>query len=1138
SNNITHVPIDLNLTIYADPLPTIDIYKDGQQLILHNQINSLPSGDIFTHYRIYLNNLNDTGLYEYRINNSFGSVSYSKHINIAEQQPFIQSISNQTISIGKQYTLICYASGQPNLQLKWIDETTKQILNTSLISPILLTTINTKSNIYTCQAKNSYGEYSVSVYVTIQIPSKILSLTTNRTIKINETLDIFCIGEGDNDFQLKLQTPSLKNVHMIETKSEYKKTLAYSITNIQMSDNGIYECNAKNNYSQDHGIFEIIVQNIPNRIENIFLENSNRISWFKPYDGNAKILKYILRIQYKQGIVWSNATIITINNSDITSYSFDNFYSKCSISITIEAVNTIGSSLPSNPLHFQTNTKQLLIAPNNLIAVNITSKSVILSWEYSLFHLCDNFNIEYNIELIDTYNQTLIQTYQHNSTVFMIENLKSSTQYTFIVYAINELGSSPKSQLLTIQTLESVPLVTIEDLQAILLNTSSVNITWAFENDDVQFLNGKFRTFAVTIYEYFNMSTLVTMETINSNLIFHNLHSSSQYYISVAICNYFDCGPSSKAIHIETPFSNLDMPITVIHPITKPLLLNCPFTKSWLNSEKSIDQYVLSNNSLYITDLKLDDNHSQYQCGSTQYQIQLYDKPSSVQGKIHYTTSNEIGLKFDYPSDIIESLIITYKSKENLILNEFHLFPPLLNIRLTNLSCGNTYDIMIYAKNQAGFSSSEYLIGKTDGSAPSLIQSNDLIETITNNYIILNMSKWKVNQCGILSYDIEIFPIDNSTERSLHRYYSFENHLKILKIPNLQSNQNYHLEIKVHSQAGEINKIILFRTLNNKHIFNSETQHYYLTVIIIIISFILVLVSSIIIFISIKFCRLHFKNTDLFIAQTRKLKPVICSSYPHDYHGTWLKSNNEFTIENYTENNNRPYSYASEDSQGNINPYAVTGWTLNCKDPIDHGSLFRENKHAHCLIDPIDLRPSTTPSERYFRPIILESSALANQESLKRNPLVQIPTTTCILSNQYQSFQAPSSVLSTVSSSQGELFSAFTHVPSSKQTTLNTKKISNHNHILADQSSSSADSGVHSSYTQSPIIKHSFRKCHFHGFLFDRPSSANTSDDHDKHLYATYDQHYTCLRGITSNQLNNEPSNSYRRREQEQYSLV
>ena len=121
----------------------------------------------------------------------------------------------------------------------------------------------------------------------------------------------------------------------------------------------------------------------------------------------------------------------------------------------------------------------------------------------------------------------------------------------------------------------------------------------------------------------------------------------------------------------------------------------------------------------------------------------------------------------------------------------------------------------------------------------------------------------------------------------------------------------------------------------------------------------------------------------------------------------------------------------------------------------------------------IDLRPSTTPSERYFRPIILESSLADHHQSLKRNPLVQIS----LPPSSSSSSQPPSSVLSAVSSSQGELFSAFTYVPPSKQTTLNTKKFSfNNNHILADQSSSSADSGVHSSYTQSPITKHSFRK--------------------------------------------------------------
>jgi len=52
------------------------------------------------------------------------------------------------------------------------------------------------------------------------------------------------------------------------------------------------------------------------------------------------------------------------------------------------------------------------------------------------------------------------------------------------------------------------------------------------------------------------MSTLLTIETLNPSLTLNDLHSSSQYYISVSICNYFDCGPSSSAINIETPSSS------------------------------------------------------------------------------------------------------------------------------------------------------------------------------------------------------------------------------------------------------------------------------------------------------------------------------------------------------------------------------------------------------------------------------------------------------------------------------------------------------------------------------------------------------------------------------------------------------
>jgi hypothetical protein len=53
------------------------------------------------------------------------------------------------------------------------------------------------------------------------------------------------------------------------------------------------------------------------------------------------------------------------------------------------------------------------------------------------------------------------------------------------------------------------------------------------------------------------MSTLTIIETINTNLILYNLHSSSQYFISVSICNYFDCGSSSLTIDIRTASSSM-----------------------------------------------------------------------------------------------------------------------------------------------------------------------------------------------------------------------------------------------------------------------------------------------------------------------------------------------------------------------------------------------------------------------------------------------------------------------------------------------------------------------------------------------------------------------------------------------------
>jgi len=218
-------------------------------------------------------------------------------------------------------------------------------------------------------------------------------------------------------------------------------------------------------------------------------------------------------------------------------------------------------------------------------------------------------------------------------------------------------------------------------------------------------------------------------------------------------------------------------------------------------------------------------------------------------------------LKLNYPSDIIENLILTYKIKSDIDYHEISISPPLPNIRLANLSCGNLYEITLSATNQVGFSSNEYLLVKTDGSMPSLVQSTDLIEIISNNFIVLTMSNWIINQCSIISYEIELYPIKNATDINVHRFYRFKSTVEKIQIDDLLANEDYQLNLKVNSQAGETVKVLSFRTTNENLQKPFKTKNPYLIITLTVVAFIIVVILAVLAFILLKFCRLRLKNT-------------------------------------------------------------------------------------------------------------------------------------------------------------------------------------------------------------------------------------------------------------------------------------
>ena len=132
---------------------------------------------------------------------------------------------------------------------------------------------------------------------------------------------------------------------------------------------------------------------------------------------------------------------------------------------------------------------------------------------------------------------------------------------------------------------------------------------------------------------------------------------------------------------------------------------------------------------------------------------------------------------------------------------------------------------------------------------PSMIGSNELLETISNNYIIVNMANWIIDECPILSYEIEIFPVINS---NLKRSYFFQNQSNEIQIDDLQIDENYQLNIKINSQAGENIERIIFRTRNNK------INNQQIFILICISSFLIIFILVIII---IKYCRQYLKRS-------------------------------------------------------------------------------------------------------------------------------------------------------------------------------------------------------------------------------------------------------------------------------------
>src|SRR5690242_547053 len=171
------------------------------------------------------------------------------------------------------------------------------------------------------------------------------------------------------------------------------------------------------------------------------------LSWSAPSDnGGSAITGYMIERSQDNGNTWT--TIISNTGSTSTTYSNTGLSPSTTYTYRVSAINSVGTSSPSNVASATTNTQLFPPQPpTNLSATAVSSSQINLSWNAPSSNggsVVNGYKIERSTDSGSTWS-TLISNTGSASTTYSNTGLSPSTTYTYRVSAINSIGTSSPS---------------------------------------------------------------------------------------------------------------------------------------------------------------------------------------------------------------------------------------------------------------------------------------------------------------------------------------------------------------------------------------------------------------------------------------------------------------------------------------------------------------------------------------------------------------------------------------------------------------------------------------------------------------------------------------------------------------------
>lgn len=557
----------------GEPQPTIKWRVNGLPIENH----PFP-GDVMFPREISFTNLqpNHTAVYQCEASNIHGTILANANIDVVDVVPLIQTKNEENYEavVGYSAFLHCEYFASPKATVVWevADETHpleggRYHTHENGTLEIERTTEEDAGS-YSCWVDNTMGKAVITANLDIRNATKLRVFPKNPRIPKSHVLELYCESQCDSHLKHSLKLSWSKDGEAFEMNGTEDGRIVIdganlTISNISGEDQGIYSCSAQTALDSTSEKTQVTVLGVPDPPRNLLLSErqnrSVRLSWEAGDDHNSKISEYIVEFEgnREEPGKWEELTRVRGEETDVVLPLAP--YVRYQFRVT--AVNEVGKSHSSQPSdHHETPPAAPDKNPHNIRVQASQPKEMIIKWEPLKSMEQNGPGLEYRVSWKP---QGAPEEWEEETVTNHTLRVMTPTVYApydVQVQAINQLGSGPEPQPVTLYSGEDYPSTAPVIHRVDVMNSTLVKVTWSSIPKET--VHGLLRGYQINWWKTKSLldgrthpkevNILRFSGQRNSGMV-PSLEPFSEFHLTVLAYNSKGAGPESEPYIFQTP---------------------------------------------------------------------------------------------------------------------------------------------------------------------------------------------------------------------------------------------------------------------------------------------------------------------------------------------------------------------------------------------------------------------------------------------------------------------------------------------------------------------------------------------------------------------------------------------------------